>query len=81
MTNEELKSKLDHGDYVKIARMVGYTDITDGRKYVSRVLAGKISGTKGLAKQIVDAAHTIATQNESSHIHTDKEASPSTGLA
>lgn len=63
MTNDELKKLLDKGDYVKIARLCGYKDLTYGRKYVYRVLSGKITGTKGKAKEIIDAAHTIAQRN------------------
>jgi hypothetical protein len=63
MTNEELKKLLDNGDYVKIARMAGYTNLTDGRRYVYKVLSGRITGTKGKAKDIIDAAHIIAARN------------------
>ncbi|OFX62670.1 MAG: hypothetical protein A2066_18725 [Bacteroidetes bacterium GWB2_41_8] len=63
MTNDELKKLLDSGDYVKIARLAGYTDLTYGRKYVYRVLSGRITGKKGKAKEIIDAAHVIAERN------------------
>jgi hypothetical protein len=63
MTNEELKKILDTGDYVKIARIVGYSDLTYGRRYVYRVISGRITGTKGKAKDIIDAAHIIAARN------------------
>ena len=63
MTNDELKKLLDRGDYVKIARIAGYTNLTDGRKYVYKVLSGAITGTKGKAKEIIAAAHTIAERN------------------
>jgi len=63
MTNEELKKMLDTGDYVKIARIVGYKDLTNGRKYVYRVLSGRITGKTGKAKEIIDAAHEIASRN------------------
>ena len=63
MTNEELKKLLDKGDYVKIARLCGYKDLTYGRKYVYRVLSGKLTGTKGKSKEIIDAAHVIAERN------------------
>lgn len=63
MTKDELKKLLDNGDYIKIARLVGYTDLTYGRKYVYRVLSGAISGNKGKGKLIMDAAHVIAQRN------------------
>jgi hypothetical protein len=63
MTNEELKQLLDRGDYVKIARMAGYKDLTDGRRYVYKVLAGRISGRRGIAKKIIEAAHEMAARN------------------
>lgn len=63
MTNTELKLLLDCGDYVKIARIAGYTDLTYGRKYVYKVLSGRISGKKGRAKDIIDAAHEVAERN------------------
>ena len=63
MANQELKNLLDRGDYVKIARIVGYKDLTEGRKYVYKVLSGKITGKKGKAKEIIEAAHTIAKRN------------------
>ena len=63
MENNELKKMLDSGDYVKIARIAGYTNLTDGRKYVYRVLSGRISGKRGIGKKIIDAAHEIAERN------------------
>jgi hypothetical protein len=63
MTNDELKLLLDTGDYVKIARIAGYSDLTYGRTYVYKVLSGRISGKKGKAKDIIDAAHIIAARN------------------
>jgi hypothetical protein len=63
MTNTELKKLLDRGDYVKIARMVGYEDINYGRVYVCKVLSGRITGTKGKAKEIIEAALVVAEQN------------------
>jgi len=63
MTNDELKKLLDKGDYVKIARIAGYKDLTYGRRYVYKVLSGAITGTKGKAKEIIEAAHTIAERN------------------
>jgi hypothetical protein len=63
MTNKELKLLLDTGDYVKIARIVGYTDLTYGRQYVYKVLSGRITGKRGKAKDIIDAAHIIAARN------------------
>lgn len=63
MTNEELKKLLDKGDYVKIARLAGYKNLTDGRRYVYKVLSGRISGNKGIAKKIIEAAHEIAARN------------------
>ncbi len=69
MTNDELKKFLDRGDYVKIARIAGYTDLTEGRKYVYRVLSGRISGKKGKAKEIIDAAHVIAERNAANGKH------------
>lgn len=63
MTNDELKNLLDRGDYVKIARLAGYKNLTYGRRYVYKVLSGAITGTKGKAKEIIDAAHTIAQRN------------------
>jgi len=63
MTTDELKLLLDNGDYIKIARIVGYTDLTNGRKYVYRVLSGRITGTKGKAKVIIEVAHTLAERN------------------
>lgn len=74
MTNQELKNLLDRGDYVKIARIAGYTNLTEGRKYVYQVLSGRISGKRGKARKIIDAAHIIAARNAdngkpSSHEH------------
>lgn len=63
MTIDELKLLLDTGDYVKIARIVGYTDLKYGRTYVYRVLSGRISGKKGKGKEIIDAAHVVAQRN------------------
>lgn len=63
MTNDELKNLLDSGDYVKIARLAGYTDLTYGRKYVYRVLSGRITGKRGKGKEIIEHAHTIAERN------------------
>jgi len=63
MTIDELKLLLDTGDYVKIARIVGYSNLKYGRTYVYRVLSGRITGTKGKAKEIIDAAHVIAARN------------------
>jgi len=63
MTNEEIKLLLDTGDYVKIARIVGYTNLKHGRKYVYTVLSGRITGKTGKAKKIIDAAHVIAARN------------------
>jgi hypothetical protein len=63
MTNHELKLLLDTGDYVKIARIAGYTDLTYGRQYVYKVLSGRITGTRGKAKAIIEAAHVIAARN------------------
>jgi len=63
MTNEEIKLLLDTGDYVKIARIAGYSDLTYGRKYVCRVLSGQYTGTKGKAKAIIEAAHVVAARN------------------
>lgn len=64
MTIEEIKKSLDKGDYIKIARQVGYEDLTEGRKYVARVMAKKkIKGTRGLGKAIIEAAEKLAIQN------------------
>jgi hypothetical protein len=63
MIIDELRKLLDRGDYVKIARMVGYTDLTNGRRYVYKVISGRISGEKGKAKDIIDAANIIARSN------------------
>ena len=63
MTIEEAKKLLDRGDYVKIARIAGYTDLTEGRKYVYKVLSGRIKGTRGKGKEIIDAAIVIAQRN------------------
>ena len=63
MTIDELKKLLDSGDYIKIARLAGYEDLTYGRKYVYRVLSGRITGKKGKAKKIIEAAHKIADRN------------------
>jgi len=63
MTTDELKLLLDTGDYVKIARIVGYSNLTYGRTYVYRVLSGRITGTKGMAKEIIKAAHVVAERN------------------
>jgi len=71
MTNAELKLLLDRGDYVKIARLAGYTDLTYGRKYVYKVLSGRITGKKGKAKEIIDAAHVIAARNAANGKHTE----------
>ncbi len=65
MTNDELKRLLDRGDYVKIARLAGYaeSDLTDGRKYVYKVMSGRITGNSGIGKKIIEAAHVIAARN------------------
>jgi len=63
MTIEELKKMFDRGDYVKIARMVGYTDLKQGRKYVYDVMCGRIQAKRGIGKNILEAAHTIADIN------------------
>ncbi len=72
MTIEELKSLLDTGDYVKIARIVGYPDLTNGRKYVYRVLSGRITGKSGKAKEIIEAAHVVAERNRANGKLRDK---------
>lgn len=69
MTNNELKKLLDRGDYIKIARLVGYSNLEQGRKYVYRVLSGRISGKRGKAKKIIDAAHEIASRNKANGKH------------
>ena len=63
MVLEELKKMLDHGDYVKIARMVGYTNLKKGRIYVYQVMKGRIQGKRGIGKKILEAAHTVANLN------------------
>jgi len=63
MNISEIKKLLDRGDYIKIARIVGYKDLNGGRKYVYRVLSGKITGNKGIAKKIVEAAQVVALRN------------------
>jgi len=63
MVLEELKKMLDRGDYVKIARMVGYTDLKAGRTYVYDVMRGRIQGKRGIGKKILEAAHTVANLN------------------
>lgn len=63
MTLDELKRVLDHGDYVKIARLAGYEDLEKGRKYVYKVLAGRIKGFSGISKKILEAAEIIAKRN------------------
>lgn len=64
MRTDELKLLLDKGDYIKIARIVGYTNLTDGRRYVYRVMSGRITGKSGKAKLIIEAARVIATRNK-----------------
>jgi hypothetical protein len=71
MSIEEIKKMLDHGDYIKIARMVGYENLTDGRKYVYRVMCGKIKGNRGLGKRIIEAAEFIAQRNTANGWHTE----------
>jgi len=66
MTIEELKKMFDRGDYVKIARMVGYTDLKKGRKYVYDVMSGRIQGRIGIGKKIIEAAHAVANINAES---------------
>ena len=63
MTIEGLKKLLDRGDYVKIARIAGYTDLKMGRMYVYSVLSGRRNSQKGIGKKILDAAHIIAARN------------------
>jgi hypothetical protein len=64
MTIQEIKKLLDSGDYKKIARLVGYTDERWGSQYVSEVLNGKVTGTRGKAKAILEAAESIALRNQ-----------------
>ena len=63
MTNEELRKLLDTGDYVKIARMVGYEDLNYGRNYVYQVISGRRGCKKGKGKEIIEAANVIAERN------------------
>lgn len=63
MTLEDAKKLLDRGDYVKIARMAGYSDLTEGRKYVYKVLSRRIKGTRGKSKDIIEATLIIAQRN------------------
>jgi hypothetical protein len=63
MVLEEIKKMLDRGDYVKIARMAGYTDLKAGRTYVYDVMSGRIQGKRGIGKKILEAAHTVANLN------------------
>lgn len=65
MTIQEIKNLLDRGDYVKIARMVGYTDLSYGRTYVYMVLSGRRNAKKGIGKKIIEAALVVATRNTS----------------
>ena len=63
MVLEEIKKMLDRGDYVKIARIAGYTDLKKGRKYVYDVMSERIQGKRGIGKKIIEAAHIVATLN------------------
>ena len=63
MNISEIKNLLDRGDYVKIARIAGYTDLTKGRKYVYNVMCGRIAGKRGIGKKILEAAIFIAQRN------------------
>lgn len=51
MTIDELKKLLDRGDYIKIARIAGYTDLKKGRMYVYSVLSGRRNARKGIEKK------------------------------
>jgi hypothetical protein len=58
MTRDEIKSFLDYGDYVKIARIVG----TD-RKYVYQVLTNPNKGQRGKGKLVLEEAEKLALRN------------------
>lgn len=73
MTIEELKKLLDRGDYIKIARIAGYTDLKKGRMYVYSVLSGRRNSQKGIGKKILDAAHIIAARNAENGKSTNHE--------
>jgi hypothetical protein len=63
MTVAEIKKLLDHGDYLKIARLAGYTNLKSGRRYAYEVLNGRRNANKGAGKRIFEAAQHIAEQN------------------
>jgi hypothetical protein len=58
MTRDEIKSFLDYGDYVKIARIVS----TD-RKYVYQVLTNPNKGQRGKGKLVLEEAEKLALRN------------------
>lgn len=64
MELSEIKRFLDRGDYVKIARLVGYENLTTGRKTVYRVLTGNYPQDSFLARDIIKNAEKVATQNQ-----------------
>lgn len=69
MTREEIKSYLDHGDYVKIARKLS----TD-RQYVYQVLTDPDKGQRGKGKLILEESEKMAEQNKKDGKQPKKEA-------
>lgn len=64
MVNKLIKSFLNHGDYVKIAKTVGYTNPQAGRVYVGHVINGNVPANRGLALDILKAAKVLAKFNQ-----------------
>jgi hypothetical protein len=64
MTITEIKNLLDTGDYVKIARHAGYSDLRAGSQYVYMILSGRRNATKGKAKKILNIAEATAINNQ-----------------
>ena len=66
MELSEIKKYLDRGDYVKIARLAGYENLTTGRKTVYRILSGRYPSDGPFQKMILQKAEEVADHNRNS---------------
>jgi hypothetical protein len=75
MTREEIKSYLDDGDYIKIARQCAAKGRPTTRHYVGEVINGTRNCKKGTGKLIIEEAEEIALSNKQliEHIEIGKE--------